>query len=206
MIGNSSKSAPRRTSARKNGWNRPYADFPVSYHPPSGRLYKKIRGKRHYFGYAREWKAAVEKYLDPKEDLQAGRRPRSTRDGLIVKELCNRFLASKQNQVAIGEITQRSFLDYKAVTDRIVRVFGLTRQVDDLAADDFEELKLDIAKTRGLVSLGNEIQRVRVVFKFAYDAGLIDKPLRYGPTFKRPNKRVLRRVRNGNGEKMFEAN
>ena len=119
-----------------------------------------------------------------------------------MKELCNRFLTSKQNQVAIGEITQRSFLDYKAVTDRIVRVFGLTRQVDDLAADDFEELKSDIAKTRGLVSLGNEIQRVWVVFKFAYDAGLIDKPLRYGPTFKR----VLRRVRNGNGEKMFEAN
>ena len=25
------------------------------------RLYKKIRGKRHYFGYAREWQAAVEK-------------------------------------------------------------------------------------------------------------------------------------------------
>ena len=138
--------------------------------------------------------------------MQAGRRPRSTRNGLIVQELCNRFLASKQNQVAIGEITQRSFLDYKAVTDRIVRLFGLTRQVDDLAADDFEELKSDIAKTRGLVSLGNEIQRVRVVFKFAYDAGLIDKPLQYGPTFKRPSKRVLRRVRNGNGEKMFDAN
>ena len=206
MSPNSIKTVSRRKSATKNGWNRPYADFPLSYHPPSGRLYKKIRGKRHYFGYAREWQAAVEKYLDPKEDLQAGRRPRSTRDRLIVKELCNRFLASKQNQVAIGEITQRSFLDYKAVTDRIVRLFGLTRQVDDLAADDFQELKADIAKTRGLVSLGNEIQRVRVVFKFAYDAGLIDKPLRYGPTFKRPSKRVLRRVRNGNGEKMFEAN
>ena len=205
MIGNSIKSASRRKSGTKNGWTKPYADFPLSFHPPSGRLYKKIRGKRHYFGYAKDCQAAVDKYLDQKDDLQAGRRPRANGDGLIVKELCNRFLTSKQNQVDIGEITHRSFLDYKAVTDRIVRVFGLTRQVDDLAADDFEELKSDIAKTRGLVSLGNEIQRVRVAFKFAYDAGLIEKPLRYGPTFKRPSKRVLRKVRNDNGEKMFEA-
>jgi len=205
MSSNSIKSAPRRKPSTPNGWTKPYDDFPLSYHPPSSRLYKKIRGKRHYFGYASDWQAAVDKYLDQKDDLQAGRRPRSNRDGLIVKELCNRFLTSKQNQVDIGEITHRSFLDYKSVTDRIVRVFDLTRQVDDLAADDFEELKSDIAKTRGLVSLGNEIQRVRVVFKFAYDAGLIDKPVRYGPTFKRPSKRLLRKVRNGTASKMFEA-
>ena len=41
--------------------------------------------------------------------------------------------------------------------------------------------------------LGNEIQRVRMVFKYAFDADLIDKPVRCGPTFKRPSKRVLRK-------------
>ena len=29
----------------------------------------------------------------------------------------------------------------------------------DLATDDFEQLKADIAKTRGLVALENEVQR-----------------------------------------------
>ena len=28
------------------------------------------------------------------------------------------------------------------------------------------------------------MQRVRSVFKYGYDAALIDKPVRYGPTFK----------------------
>ena len=205
LSGNSIKTAPRRKSASKTGWTKPYNDFPLSYHPPSGRLYKKINGKRHYFGYAHSWQAAVDKYLDQKDDLQAGRRPRSTGDGLIVKELGNRFLTFKKNQVDIGEITHRSFLDYKAVTDRIVRVFGLSRLVEDLAADDFEQLKADIAKTRGLVALGNEVQRVRVVFNFAFQNQLIDKPVRYGSTFKRSSKRVLRRVRNENGPKMFAA-
>ncbi len=63
--------------------------------------------------------------------------------------------------------------------------------------------------TRGHVSLGNEVQRVRVVFKYAYDAGLIDRPIRYGPTFKRPSKKTLRLERNRkqreNGKRMFDA-
>ena len=44
-----------------------------------------------------------------------------------------------------------------------------------------------------------------MVFKYAYDAGLIDKTVHYGPTFKQPAKSVLRKVRNGSGTTMFEA-
>ena len=40
------------SASSKSGWQKPYPDFPLSYHPPSGRLYKKILGKRWYFGYA----------------------------------------------------------------------------------------------------------------------------------------------------------
>ncbi len=74
-----------------------------------------------------------------------------------------------------------------------------------MASDDFEKLRRSLAKNRGPVALGNQIQRIRVVFKYAYDAALIDKPIRYGPTFKRPSKRVLRKARNANGPRMFEA-
>jgi integrase len=74
-----------------------------------------------------------------------------------------------------------------------------------LASDDFETLKASIAKTRGAVALGNEIQRVRVVFKYAHDAGLIKEPMRYGPMFKRPSRRVMRLQRSKQPPKMFEA-
>ena len=50
-------------------------------------------------------------------------------------------------------------------------MFGKDRPVDDLAADDFEELRADIAKTWGPVRLGNEVQRVRTLFKYGYEAG-----------------------------------
>jgi hypothetical protein len=66
-------------------------------------------------------------------------------------------------------------------------------------------LRANISKTRGPVALGNEIQRVRVVFKYGFDAGLIEHPMRYGPMFKRPSKKVLRLARAAKGSKLFEA-
>src|SRR5262249_4343813 len=43
------------------------------------------------------------------------------------------------------------------------------------------------------------------VFKYGYESGLIDKPVRYGPQFKKPSASVMRRHRAKNGERMLEA-
>ena len=63
--------------------------------------------------------------------------------------------------------------------------FGKRRLLNDLNTDDFAELRNQLAKKYGPVRLGNTIQYVRSVFKHAYDAGLIDRPTRFGPGFKR---------------------
>jgi integrase len=52
--------------------------------------------------------------------------------------------------------------------------------------------------------VGNEIQRVRSVFKYGYDAALIDRPIRFGPGFKKPSAKVLRQNRAKGGLRMFE--
>ncbi len=46
---------------------------------------------------------------------------------------------------------------------------------------------------------------MRVVFKYAYDAGLIDRPVRFGPGFKRPSRKVLRLEKAKKGPRMFDA-
>src|SRR5207249_9831548 len=79
------------------------------------------------------------------------------------------------------------------------------RLVEDLRTDDFENLRAKIAQAWGRIRLGNEIQRVRSVFKYGYDAGYIDQPMRFGPGFKRPSNKTLREERNAKGERMFEA-
>lgn len=183
---------------------KPYRGFPLFPHA-AGVWAKKIRGKLHYFGPWSDPDAALQRYLDQKDDLHAGRTPRVPTEGLMVRELLNRFLSTKRDLAGTGEITRRTFLDYHTTCRRIADAFGLTRLVEDLASDDFEQLRRDLAENRGPVALGNEVQRVRVVFKYAYDAALVDRPIRYGPAFKRPSKKVLRKARQANGPRMFES-
>ena len=152
-----------------------HPDYPLFPHQ-NGRWAKKVRGKLHYYGKIADdakGEAALLKWLDEKDDLLAGRTPRAKGAGLTVGELCDRFLQSKDKRLESGEITYRTRQDYEQTTNRIVAQFGKNRLVSDLAGDDFETLRASIVKTRGPVALGNEVQRVRTVFKFAYDEGLI---------------------------------
>ena len=61
MARNVNESAETSKVSGKKSWTKPSADFPLSFHPPSGRLYQKFKGKRHYFGYASDWQAALDK-------------------------------------------------------------------------------------------------------------------------------------------------
>ncbi|MEM8495809.1 MAG: hypothetical protein AAF663_10540 [Planctomycetota bacterium] len=54
----------------------PYDDFPLSPHVATGRGYKKIRGKRHYFGPLDDWRGPLDRYTEQRNDLELGRTPR----------------------------------------------------------------------------------------------------------------------------------
>ena len=124
---------------------------------------------------------------------------------MTVRTLANRFLTYKTQLVDTGELSPRTFTEYYATCERLVKMFGKERLVTDLAADDFEKLRASIAKQWGPIRLGNEIQRVRSVFKYGYDADLIDTPVKFGPAFKRPSLKTLRKLRAEKGPRMFEA-
>lgn len=79
----------------------------------------------------------------------------------------------------------------------------------DLRPEDFQALKARWAKSGGIVSVGNDIQRTRVWLKYCYDADLIDRPVRVGPQFKRATKKIQRMHKAKQvaecGKKLFEA-
>jgi hypothetical protein len=104
-----------------------------------------------------------------------------------------------------NELTRRSWDDYKAACELCITHFGKARLVGDLDPDDFGKPRATLANGWGPVTLGNVIQRIRVVFKFAYDGGLVDRPVRYGPNFKRPSRKVVRVDRAKKGPKLFSA-
>ena len=160
---------------------KPRPDFPLFVQgdpaqPQRLRWAKKVRGKRHYFGKCAgdpKGQAALIEWLRVKDDLLAGRTPRpKDEQGLTVAELCDRFVVSKDLKLEAGEITQRTRDEAKLTCDRLVKLWGKTRLVSDLRAEDFDGLRQRLAKRLGHTSLGNEIQRVRSVFKYGYDAAL----------------------------------
>ena len=196
---------------------KPYPDFPLSPHP-RGQWQKKIRGKIYYFGrWARVvdgrlqrvegdgWKEAEAAYNEVRDDLHAGRAPRAKRDGLTVEDLCNRFLTAKLRKVQANEMTSRLLAEYKEVCTLSLTTFGANRLVDDLTADDFAGLRATMAKKWGPVRLGNSITRTKSIFKYGYEAGVMDRPVRYGPEFVKPDKSILRKHRAKSAPKMFEA-
>jgi integrase len=211
----------RKRRRRKSTIDRPpkpYPDFPLSA-ANCGQWQKKIKGKIHYFGRWGKvvdgsmtriqddgcWQAASELYEQQREALYAGRKPDLPGGKLTVKDWCNCFLTAKTGKLNSGEMAARTFAEYRHTCERLIAAFGKDRPVDDLRSRDFERLRADIAKTWGPVRLGNEIQRVRTICKYALESKLIDKPVDCGPEFKKPSKSVLRKHRATNGHRLFTA-
>lgn len=192
--------------------NKPRLDFPLFPHQ-NGRWAKKVRQKFHYFG---KWSddpkgvAALQLWVDQKDDLLAGRVPRSAAGGVTVRDLCNRFCTTMEQRRDAGAITHRSFLDAYATAKLAVEFFGPNRVIEDIAADDFDALYAALVKKKyNLNTLANLIRRVRGLFKYGYDNALLDRPTRFGSTFKQPKKMQLRQLRDKlamkHGSRAFEV-
>jgi hypothetical protein len=145
------------------------------------------------------------KYLEQKDDLHAGRKPKADPNDLTLKQLANAFLNHKRDLCDAGELSPRTWAQYKETCDLLVEKLGKQRLVSDLGPDDFAALRRRLAKRWRPGTLGNFIQRVRVGFKHAADNDLIDRPVRFGQTFKRPSKKTLRLEKARQGHKLFTA-
>lgn len=186
---------------------KPYPDFPLTSHP-TGQWCKKIKGRLYYFGTDAD--AALRKYLDNRDAIQAGRAPETYNpDGCTLREAVNSFLTAKQRMVDAGELSPLTFADYHKTCERILSHFGKLRSLSSLGPRELEGFRAELAKNLGPTSVGDYVRRSRVLFKYAYDAELIDKPLRYGSSFSEPSRRSIRRDRQAkqqqHGLRMFEA-
>ncbi|MCI0464603.1 MAG: site-specific integrase [Gemmataceae bacterium] len=158
-----------------------------------------------YFGPWDDPDGALKKYLEQRDDLHAGRTPRPAPEALTVKDVCNAFLNHKRDKMNAGELSVRTWAKYKEVTDLLAERFGKTRLLSELRPEDFTAFKNQMTKRWGPLRVSDFIQHVRSVFKHAIDAGLIDRPVRFGPGFDRPSQKVLRLHRAKQGPKLFSA-
>jgi len=189
--------------ARRTKPAKPRADFPLYAHA-SGQWAKTILGRTRYSGAWSDPTAALHRYNQQRDALYAGREPGDYHTGLTVGLALDSFLSSKLALVRCGELAQITYDDYRRTCKSISACFTNFRSVETLRAHDFEKLRLEMAGRFGVVRLAREVTQVKMVFKYAYEAGLIERPIRFGLEFKAPKDREFRKARAAAGPKLFE--
>lgn len=183
--------------------SKPYPEFPLYAHA-SKRWAKKIRGRTHFFGKWDDWQGALERFQYENDYLQQGKTP-PPRDqaALTVGDMVNLLLDHRKAKVDSGELSNRSWADYKRTGEMLVASLGRHTSVESLTPNDFTQLRAKLAKGKGLVALSNEICRCRVFFNFAFKHGLVESPVRMGLGFEKPNKKSLKREKQTKSAKIF---
>jgi integrase len=177
---------------------KPTPDYPLFAHA-NGKWAKKVGGRIKYFGRWDDPDAALAEY---QKSIRPVEQPGV---GLPISTACNLFMAAQESKLNTGELSRHSLADYHRTCKAMLDHFGKMRPVEDFSPHDFTAYKAVLAKTKNTNSLGNEITRVRTVFKWAHDSNHLTTPVRFGPDFRRPSKVALRRHRREQGKRLFTA-
>lgn len=190
---------------RKLSVRKPYPSFPLTPHA-SGQFCKKIRGKIFYFGPVHDPDAALDRYHKHCQGLHSGQVTTVDRTvELTLAELANRFLAAKDRKRAAGDIEPATFVEYHRDCELMITHFGRDRAVASITRRDLADFRDFLGKGVNATTLNNRVGNARSIFKFAYEEELIDRPVRFGEEFRRPERRVLRRAKARAGRIHFHA-
>jgi integrase len=180
---------------------KPYNDFPLTAHK-NGQWCKKICGKVWFFGVVTDPDGALNKYLAERDEIHAGRDPRrgaaSSRvspSELTVAELCNLFLHRQWERSERGEITKQHFEDCVKACKRLVDHIGRFHRATAMTPTDFAAYKATFPKTWGAEMCGGHIQKIRSVFRWAAEAGVLPSMPAFGLDFRKPTSTEKRRER-----------
>ena len=178
---------------------KPYPHFPLFAHA-SGKWAKKIGGKIEYFG---RWEDPLGALAEFKRLYADGGGGPTTKTYLCLYDGLNEFLVAKEDSKTAGSLSRESFRDYKQTCKSLIRHFGEDADINAFSPSDFAWYKRERSKQLNLVSMGNEIQRVRTAFKWLRRSKLIDDEPEYGPDFRKPTALQIRRHKRHLGSKCY---
>ncbi len=182
---------------------KPYPDFPLFAHQ-NGQWCKKIRGKQLYFGRWDDPNAALQEYLRTRDDLQAGRQPRST-TGATLAEMVNAYLTAAKNRTEAGGISPVTFSDYKWTGKAIIGHFGRTVAPEGIRPTEFARFRNALTANYSPSRVGKMVTQTRMIFRWAFESEVIEAQPNFGPDFKSTSKRESRIAKAKRVDNLFAA-
>jgi integrase len=176
----------------------------LSYHPATRYWYKTTKGKRYYLFRIDddpEGEKSLAEWLriqDDPEGLKTGK------DGsLSLHELCNRFMSFKESRKRSGELSQRMYDEYMSVCETLLAELGKGTSVNSITPNALARVRERWSVQFGVNGLNKRVTQARCLFKFAYDEGMLEKPIRYGQSFSKPSSKTIRKHRMERGRLDF---
>lgn len=178
--------------------SKPSDDFPLYAHK-SGQWAKTVGGKKVYFGKWDDPDAALARYREQylSDDLL------NIEGECCIDYLTNEFLSVYSDKKASGDISQRTWDEYKKSCERIIKHLGRYTLLKDLTPAHFDKLRRSFPKWSP-TTISNEVGRMKVILNYAHKTGMVDRQFAYGTFFAKPSARVMMRHRSTSQEKFWE--
>lgn len=191
---------------------KPNPTFPLTAHP-NGQWCKKLRiettgrSKVFFFGVWADPAAAKDKYLAEKDDLQAGRVPKSrlSPNKPTTADMVNLFLERTASRVKAGERSAVTFQDYKFVGKCVVEHLGRNTDPEQLRPQDFAAFRFAMMEKYSLPRWSKTVAVTKAMFKWAFESEVIERLPRFGPDFKVADKKAKQTHKNNRPSKVLSA-
>ena len=198
-------------SARKDRKKpkKPHKDFPLFPHA-TGRWAKKVRGKLEYFGPWEDPQAALESWVEHKDNLLAGRK-RKTAAGVkqvSIDHACDHYLDHIEEKVDKGKRSKHWYEDVRGTCTIIKETLGRPWAIEGLDSDDFKQLadRFELTKSgrpASPVTTQGHIHRTRGLFNWLMKAQLIKSVPAYGVVFDAPSQEEIDNHRDDQPTKLY---
>ncbi|MCA8998353.1 MAG: tyrosine-type recombinase/integrase, partial [Planctomycetaceae bacterium] len=186
--------------------SKPYPEFPLTAHA-NGQWCKKIRGKVIFFGVWSDPHAALAKYLNEREEWQAGQNPRPSRfNKTTTEDVVNLFLARCEERVRSGELSPVCCHDYRIIGENIICFLGGKTFPGLFRPADFASFRTAMADRYAPSRLSKIVAVTRMILNWAYESEIIEQMPRFGPDFRIAGNKIQRLHRAKQGVKLFSRN
>lgn len=184
-------------------------DFPLGRHS-KGLWVKKVRGRFYYFGRIEDdpdGQKALATWLEQKDDIFFGRKPRQAGGRLTVEDACNHYLDHLEDQKVLGNIGQRWYEDNRRTLGVFLESVGRHWSVEGLRPEDFADAAKRFHKTlkgkASPVTAQTHIVRVRGLFNWLVKEGMISRVPAFGSRFDAPKLEVIERHKDSRPVRYF---
>ncbi|MEM7813091.1 MAG: hypothetical protein AAF532_16565 [Planctomycetota bacterium] len=165
-----------------------------------------IAGKKWNFG--RDRTSAVAAFLSERAYIKAyGKRApvrvAESPTGRTLGSLCELFLDHQRQRVKAGDLTEGEGVTREQTCARLISWFDADTEVAELGPEVWAAYRVRLADEYAPSTVASYVSRDRQVFRWAYDEGIIDKPPRFGASFRAPREERIRAAAIAKGEKVI---